>query len=144
MTTEGDNIRELWKYGSCLDFTQLYCNNIQKMASYYGIEAARVVLIKEIQNVFAAYGITVNYRHLSLLADYMTYRGVYSAFNRFSLTSCPSPFQKMSYETTMNFLRYACSYGQSDPIESPSARLVIGRPVRIGTDFFNLLTKLTC
>ena len=38
----------------------------------YGVEAARTAITKEIQSVFAPYGISVDYRHLSLIADYMT------------------------------------------------------------------------
>jgi DNA-directed RNA polymerase I subunit RPA1 len=37
----------------------------------YGVEAARAAIIKEISVVFAVYGIDVNPRHLTLVADYM-------------------------------------------------------------------------
>ena len=37
----------------------------------YGVEAARAAIIKEISVVFAAYGIDVNPKHLTLVADYM-------------------------------------------------------------------------
>jgi DNA-directed RNA polymerase I subunit RPA1 len=36
-----------------------------------GVEAARNAIIKEIANVFSVYGIGVDFRHLSLIADYM-------------------------------------------------------------------------
>ena len=38
----------------------------------YGVEAARSTIIQECVSVFGAYGISVNPRHLGLIADYMT------------------------------------------------------------------------
>ena len=55
--------------------------------------------------MFAMYGIGIDYRHLSLIADYMTFEGRYMAFNRAGIESNASPLQKMSFETTMLFLR---------------------------------------
>jgi len=55
--------------------------------------------------VFALYNITVDRRHLSLIADYMTFEGRYKPFNRLGLETNTSPLQKMSFETAMQFLR---------------------------------------
>jgi len=55
--------------------------------------------------VFALYNIAVDRRHLSLIADYMTFEGRYKPFNRLGLETSTSPLQKMSFETTMQFLR---------------------------------------
>ena len=68
--------------------------------------------LQEVRNVFAAYGIGVDYRHLSLVADYMTFEGVYKAFNRIGIESNASPLQKMSFETTMHFLKTATIHGE--------------------------------
>ena len=40
-------------------------------------------LVKEISSVFGAYGIDVDARHLTLIAEYMTQHGNYRAFNRY-------------------------------------------------------------
>ena len=84
----------------------------------------------------------MDYRHLSLIADYMTYEGSYKAFNRIGMESNSSPFQKMSFETTMHFLKNATISGETDHIQSPSACLVAGRIVKGGTGSFELLQKL--
>ena len=55
--------------------------------------------------MFAAYGITVNYRHLSLIADYLTFDGKYKAFNRSGLMPHASALQKMTYEASTMFLK---------------------------------------
>ncbi|BFY99615.1 hypothetical protein BsWGS_02655 [Bradybaena similaris] len=142
LKTEGVNILEMFKYPEILDLNKMYSNCIHTMAQTYGIEAANRVIIKEIQNVFGVYGITVDYRHLSLLADYMTCRGQYDAFNRRDIMYNTSPLQKMTFETTMNFLLSACVSGQKDDLQSPSSRLVVGRPVGVGTASFDVLDVL--
>ena len=78
----GANIEAMFAHENILDLKKLHCNNIHDMAQYYGIEAANKTIVYEIVNVFSAYGITVNPRHLSLIADYMTFDGTYKPFNR--------------------------------------------------------------
>ena len=63
--------------------------------------------MQEIAGVFGVYGINVDTRHLSLIADYMTFEGGYKPFNRMGMGSNPSPFAQMSFETTTSFLTSA-------------------------------------
>ena len=98
--------------------------------------------LQEIKNVFSAYGIHVDPRHLSLVSDYMTFEGTIKAFNRVGLDSNASPFQKMSFETTTHFLRGAVLSGDTEKLTSPSSRLVVGRVVGSGTGCFELLQPL--
>lgn len=138
---EGNNIFGLWQYADIFELETLYSNNVQKMFECFGIEAARTTLIKEVRSVFEAYGITVNYRHLSLLGDYMTFHGTYRPCNRYGIAANPSSFQKMSFETTVQFLKNACTFGEVESLLSPSARLVTGLPVKIGTAAFEVLSR---
>ncbi len=94
------------------------------------------------KQVFNAYGINVDYRHLSLIADYMTFEGSYKAFNRIGIKSNASPLQKMSFETCLGFFKDACLLGQKETLSSPSARLVTGRMAKTGTGLFDVLTKI--
>lgn len=57
------------------------------------------------------YGIDVNPRHLSLIADFMTRTGSYLPMNRMGINECSSPFLQMSFETTSTFLTKAASEG---------------------------------
>lgn len=43
----------------------------------YGVEAARATILQEVSSVFGAYGIAVEQRHLSLIADFITFHGAY-------------------------------------------------------------------
>ena len=78
----------------------------------------------------------------SLIADYMTFEGSYKPFNRIGMETNSSPFQKMSFETTLHFLQSTTLGREKDRILSPSACLVAGRVVRGGTGSFELMQKL--
>ena len=99
-------------------------------------------LFQEITNVFKVYGIQIDPRHLSLVADYMTFEGSYKPFNRQGIESNPFPLQKMTFETTTNFLREATAFGRVDTLDSPSSRLVVGRVIKSGTGIFELRQPL--
>ncbi|CAH3130589.1 unnamed protein product [Porites lobata] len=142
LKTEGVNLQAAWQYEDVLDLTKIYTNDIHAMANTYGIEAAAKVIKQELKNVFSAYGIQVDPRHLSLVSDYMTYEGTIKAFNRIGIESNASPFQKMSFETTTHFLRGAVLSGDTEKLNSPSSRLVVGRVVGTGTGSFELLQPL--
>lgn len=139
MTTEGVNIRGLWEYPDYFDLSQLQSNDIASMLATYGVEAARFMIAREISAVFGVYGIDVDSRHLTLIADYMTFSGGYKPFNRAGIESSVSPFAKMSFETTFHFLQTSSLYGELDALTNPSARIVAGRVVDCGTGSFEVL-----
>lgn len=142
LNTEGINLPELFKYSEVLDLRRLYSNDIHAVANTYGIEAALRVIEKEIKDVFAVYGIAVDPRHLSLVADYMCFEGVYKPLNRFGIQSSSSPLQQMTFETSFQFLKQATMMGSHDELKSPSACLVVGKVVKGGTGLFELKQPL--
>ncbi|KAF6210828.1 hypothetical protein GE061_013939 [Apolygus lucorum] len=142
LKTDGKNLMEMYGYADLLDINRLYTNDIHAIAETYGIEAAAKVIVKEIQEVFKVYGITVDPRHLTLVADYMTFDGVYRPMNRVGMEGGSSPLQQMSFETSLGFLKSAVLRSKIDDLQSPSARLMLGRPVLCGTSCFNLLYSL--
>lgn len=64
--------------------------------------------------MFKVYGIAVDRRHLSLVADYMTYDGYYKPFSRIGLETNPSTIQKMTFESCLSVLRKATVRGKVD------------------------------
>ena len=108
--TDGVNLAGMWDYADELKLETLQSNNIYEILTTYGVEAARATVMREIYNVFNVYGIGVDTRHLSLIADYMTFEGEYKPFNRMGLASNVAPFAKMSFETTMHFMTDAALY----------------------------------
>ena len=111
------------------------------MRCAYGVEAARNTIVDQIRGVFGVYGIEVDPRHLSLIADYMTFSGGYTAMNRTGMKEISSPFLQMSFETTTQFLTQSALVSSSDEMNSPSSNIVVGRPIRHGTGAFSLLVK---
>jgi len=142
LKTDGINIKAMFGFEKFLDINRLMCNNIHDMAKLYGIEAANKTIVSEITNVFKVYGIEVDPRHLNLIADFMTFDGVYRPFNRVGMENNSSPLQQMTFETAMGFLRAATLGGKTDHLSSPSACMVLGKPTKGGTGAFTLLQKL--
>lgn len=142
LNTEGINMHEIFKYSDILDINRLYSNEVHAMAKTYGIEVALKVIEKEIKDVFAVYGIEVDPRHLSLVADYMCFEGVYKPLNRHAIGSNSSPLQQMTFETSYKFLKQATMLGSHDQLVSPSACLVVGKVVKGGTGLFELKQPL--
>ncbi|KWU44120.1 DNA-directed RNA polymerase [Rhodotorula sp. JG-1b] len=137
--TEGVNLRQLWQIGHGLvDLNRLGTNDVGAILRTYGVEAARSSIINEMSAVFSVYGIGVDYRHLTVIADYMTCEGGYKPFNRTGLSNNSSPFLKASFETTSAFIAEAALHGDLDTMIGPSARIVVGRPPNSGTGAFNI------
>ena len=140
LQTAGINFTEMWKLEN-VDHKRLMSNDIWAVRCSYGVEAARNTIVNQIRSVFGVYGIEVDPRHLSLIADYMTFGGEYTPMNRTGMRETSSPFLQMSFETTASFLTQAALTGGSDYMNSPSANIVAGRPIRHGTGAFSLLVK---
>jgi len=143
LATEGVNLRGMWEFADEIDVHRLSSNDVRAILNTYGVEAARSVIVREIGRVFGVYGISVDPRHLFLVADAMvwptlvcqppgnivincfgsvrhsncarhkTFEGGYKPFNRIGMESSTAPFQKMSFETTTSFLRSATLYDRA-------------------------------
>ncbi|XP_001602617.2 DNA-directed RNA polymerase I subunit RPA1 [Nasonia vitripennis] len=142
LKTDGINVVEMFKYNEILDLHRLYSNDIYGISQTYGIEAANRVIVKEVKDVFKMYGITVDTRHLSLIADYMTFEGRFQPLSRKGMEDSASPLQQMSFESSLNFLKNATLQGKNDDLTSPSSRLMLGQPCNSGTGAFSLMVDI--
>lgn len=106
-------LQKISQFCNILDLNRLYSNDIHAMAQTFGIEAANKAIVKEVKEVFGVYGITVDPRHLSLIADYMTFDGTFQALNRSGLQTSASPFQQMTFESCVPFLKDSIIKGKS-------------------------------
>ena len=145
-----------------VDLDRIGSNDIAALLRTYGVEAARRAIIDEVSAVFGAYGIAVDYRHLTIIADYMvnvtsfplvfnaslpvvaaltisqTHGGDYRPFNRSGISKKSSPLLKASFETTVQFLSEAVLHGDFDDLTSPAAKIVMGQPSTSGTGSFDI------
>jgi len=146
IVVEGHDFRALWAAtdgdSDGLDLNAVESNDVRSVLDTYGVEAARATIVREIKAVFGAYGITVGARHLSLIADYMTYFGGHRAMNRGTMAYHSSPYLQMSFETTAAFLTNAAQARETDDLHSPSANIVWGQPAKLGTGSFDILAPL--
>jgi DNA-directed RNA polymerase I subunit RPA1 len=140
LQTAGCNFEEIWKLRQ-VDHDKLMSNDIWAVRCSYGVEAARMSIVEQIRGVFAVYGISVDPRHLTLIADYMTYDGGYKAMNRIGMADASSSFLQMSFETTAQFMIDAAMNNRDEPMNSPSANIVLGRPIKHGTGAFECIVK---
>lgn len=140
--TTGVNLKAVQAYPQFINPNTISTNDIAAMLTNYGVEACRAAIIQELSGVFGGHGISVDHRHLNLIADFMTRGGGFSPFNRNGLKGSVSPFMKMSFETTVGFLADAVCDGDWDDLSSPSSRIVIGRMSKVGTGAFDVLTQV--
>ncbi|ORX40060.1 hypothetical protein BD324DRAFT_254113 [Kockovaella imperatae] len=139
LITEGSNLTGMHALADELvDLDRIGSNDIAALLQTYGVEAARRAIIDEVSAVFGAYGIAVDYRHLTVIADYMTHAGGYRPFNRSGISKKSSPLLKASFETTVQFLSEAVLHGDFDDLTSPAAKIVMGQPSTSGTGSFDI------
>ena len=115
-----------------VDFTTTTTNSIMETFQVLGIEAARSKIISEIQLVTR--DLSIDPRHIQLLADTMTYRGEVLGITRFGLAKTrDSVLQLASFEKTADHVFEAAIGGKVDKIEGVSECVIVGKTVGLGT-----------
>jgi len=115
-------------------------NHVAEVESVLGIEAARVSIVSEVSYIMSAYGIGIDPRHLLLLADVMTFKGMVLGITRFGVSKMrESVLMLASFERTTDHLFDAAVHGRSDQIVGVSECIIMGIPVPLGCGSFKLL-----
>lgn len=141
LLVEGDNLREVMAtFG--VKGSHTTSNNIYEVYKTLGIEAARTTIIREMKLVMENHGMSIDRRHLMLLADLMTGNGDVLGITRYGLSQMKeSVLNLASFEKTADHLFDAAYYGQTDAITGVSESIIMGIPMSIGTGMFKLLHK---
>jgi DNA-directed RNA polymerase beta' subunit len=119
-----------------VDATRSHSNDIHRVASVLGIEAAAAVLFAEIKAVISFDGTYVNDRHFALAADTMCHRGSVVAMTRHGINRSDHGFlARASFEETVDILFDAAAFAESDRITDGSVTepIIVGQPAPIGT-----------
>lgn len=141
--TDGVNLMAMRDYQDIIKPHSLYTNSIHDMLHLYGVEAARATIVREMDAVFKGHSISVDNRHLNLIGDAMTQTGGFKAFSRNGLVKdSTSPFARMSFETTVGALKDAVLERDTDNLQGPSSRIVVGRSGTVGTGAFDILAPV--
>ncbi|CAL1677654.1 unnamed protein product [Lasius platythorax] len=141
LLVEGDNFRDVMATSGILG-EKTTSNNTIEVFKTLGIEAARTTIISEIKSVMENHGISIDRRHLILLADLMTSRGEVLGITRQGLDKMKeSVLNLASFEKTSDHLFDSAYFGQKDVICGVSESIIMGIPIPVGTGMFKLLHK---
>ena len=106
-----------------------------KVHKIFGIDALSRLLINEINEVLDAAGNYVNYRHVSLLCDFMTNKGYLVSIDRFGINRDVElgPLAKCSFEETTEQIFKASIFGEKDKLDGVSTNIMMGQLIPSGT-----------
>ena len=122
--------------------TETTSNHILEVQKVLGIEAARSTIINEISYTMSKHGMTIDPRHVMLLADTMSYKGEVLGITRFGVAKMKdSVLMLASFEKTTDHLFDAALYGKQDAIDGVSECIIMGTSMHIGTGLFQLVQE---
>ncbi|CAI9097414.1 OLC1v1033836C1 [Oldenlandia corymbosa var. corymbosa] len=115
-------------------------NHLIEVIEVLGIEAVRKTLLTELRAVISFDGSYVNYRHLAILCEIMTYRGHLMAITRHGINRNETgPLMRCSFEETVDILLDAAAYAETDYLKGVSEHIILGQLASIGTGDCELL-----
>ncbi|KAH8887781.1 beta and beta-prime subunits of DNA dependent RNA-polymerase [Thozetella sp. PMI_491] len=116
-------------------------NSVLECRDVLGIEAARTTIAAEINEVMGE--MSIDPRHMQLLADVMTFKGEVLGITRFGMSKMrDSVLQLASFEKTPDHLFDAAAGMKSDRIEGVSECIIMGQTMSIGTGSFQVVRRL--
>lgn len=122
---------------------QTTSNHIMEVQAVLGIEAARQTITNEIQYTMSKHGMTIDHRHVMLLADIMCFRGEVLGITRFGIAKMKdSVLMLASFEKTTDHLFDAARFSKRDDIDGVSECIIMGIPMPIGTGLFKVLQRV--
>ena len=123
-----------------VDTTRTYSNSFIEVLGVLGIEAARAGLLKELSNVLEFDGSYVNHRHMAILVDIMTQRGMLMAITRHGINRGDTgALMRCSFEETVEILLEAAGYGELDDCRGVSENIMLGQLAPMGTGEFEVV-----
>jgi DNA-directed RNA polymerase II subunit RPB1 len=141
LDTEGTNLLDISTIPG-VDPFRSFSNNVHEIIEVFGIETARVSLFEEFNEVFAE--APVNYHHMIMLVDTMTYLGKMMEANRFGMSKGENGvLAKSSFEETTKILFNAALSADFDDMRGVSANIMFGQKPPYGTGFVDLLVDDT-
>lgn len=139
--TEGSNLGAVLKMEG-VDKTRTTTNDIHEIEKVLGIEAARNAIIHEAQSTMEEQGLTVDVRHIMLVADMMTSDGAVKSIGRHGISGeKASVLARASFEETGKHLLRASIRGEVDHLTGIIENIIIGQPIPLGTGSVSVIMK---
>tara|TARA_Y100000310_G_C20699887_1_gene828739 strand:+ start:3947 stop:7360 length:3414 start_codon:yes stop_codon:yes gene_type:complete len=141
--TAGSNLKETLEIKG-IDENKIYTNDIHEVSNVLGIEAAREVIIREIEKVIVSQGLDIDNKHAMLIADTMTQSGIVKGITRMGIISEKSSIlARASFETPDKQFVQATKTGKKDELASVIENIILNQPVPVGTGLPGLYVKVT-
>ncbi|KAG5542486.1 hypothetical protein RHGRI_022133 [Rhododendron griersonianum] len=133
LDTEGVNLLAVMCHED-VDSRRTTSNHLIEVIEVLGIEAVRRSLLDELRVVISFDGSYVNYRHLAILCDTMTYRGHLMAITRHGINrNDTGPMMRCSFEETVDILLDAAVFAETDHLRGVTENIMLGQLAPIGT-----------
>jgi len=141
LETDGINLVDVFQLPE-VDTNRTLSNHIFEIYDVFGIEATRTAIFNELRNVMSSAGTYVNYRHLTLLADTMTYRGTLMPITRTGMGKLETgPLLRCVFEQPAEILFNAAIFSERDNLCGPSENIVMGNFGPFGTGVVDVLVE---
>jgi DNA-directed RNA polymerase subunit A" len=139
--TSGSNMKDVLKLKE-VDATRTTSNDIYEIESTLGIEAARQSIINEIFKVVTDQGLSIDVRHIMMVADTMCMSGEIKGITRYGIVGeKASVLARASFETPIKHILNASVQGERDKLISVIENVMLNQPVPSGTGLPTLKMK---
>ena len=126
-----------------IDSTRTISNDIIEIFNVLGVEAARKAIYNELAEVLEFDGSYLNYHHMSLLCDRMSYNvKLVSIFRHGINNDNIGPIAKASFEETPEMFLKAARHAELDTMRGVSANVMCGQEGFIGTSAFQVVLDI--
>jgi len=126
-----------------IDTNRTFSNDIVEIYGVLGIEAARQTIQNEFAEVIEFDGTYINYHHLSVLCDRMTFTNKMISIFRHGINNDNiGPIAKASFEETPEMFLKAARHAELDTMRGVSANVMCGQEGLFGTNAFQVVLDL--
>jgi DNA-directed RNA polymerase subunit A" len=139
--TEGSSIKKVMQFEG-VDPARIKTNNISEIGEVLGIEAARNAIINEATDTLREQGLSVDVRHIMLVADIMTVDGELKQIGRHGVSGeKASVLARAAFEVTVNHILDAAIRGDVDDLKGVTENVIVGQPIQLGTGDVTLVAS---
>jgi DNA-directed RNA polymerase subunit A' len=140
--TLGTNLKTMLKLKE-VDKDRIISNDLHEVAEVFGIEAAKQLIMDEVNIVIKSQGIDIDQRHLELVSDAMTNTGVVKGVTRMGIIAQKSSIlARATFETPDKQFVNASIKGNGDKLSSVIENIILNQPIPVGTGLPGLLVKV--
>jgi len=126
-----------------IDSKRTFSNNIIEVFDVFGIEAARQTIYNELAEVIEFDGTYINYHHMCMLCDRMTFTNKLISIFRHGINNDNiGPIAKASFEETPEMFLKAARHAELDTMRGVSANVMCGQEGLYGTSSFQVVLNL--